>query len=118
MTVSTPASRRSLGSGLAKVDAPVIQPDEYDALPGLTDDLLKRGQVIGGGRPRSPDPRCTALRRRALPTAGATSSARRQSANTDHALCRLTRRGRAGADFAPPEAWAVGRTTGDEPRQA
>lgn len=57
MTVNKHASRRSLGSDLAKVDAHVIQPDEYDELPELTDDMLERGKVNRGGRPRSENPK-------------------------------------------------------------
>ena len=57
MTVSKHASRRSLGSDLAKVAVHVIQPDEYDELPELTDDMLKRGKVNKGGRPRSENPK-------------------------------------------------------------
>jgi hypothetical protein len=53
MTASTRPSPRSLGSDLAKVAAHVIQPEEYDELPELTDDLLARGQVHKGGGPRS-----------------------------------------------------------------
>ena len=57
MTVSKHASRRSLGSDLATVAAHVIQPDEYDELPELTDDMLERGKVNRGGRPRSENPK-------------------------------------------------------------
>ena len=57
MTASKHASRRSLGSDLAKVAAHVIQPDEYDELPELTDDMLTRGHVNKGGRPRSDNPK-------------------------------------------------------------
>ena len=57
MTASKRASRRSLGSDLAKVAAHVIQPEEYEELPELTEDMLARGQVNKGGRPRSEDPR-------------------------------------------------------------
>jgi uncharacterized protein (DUF4415 family) len=46
-----------LGSDLAKVAAHVIQPEEYDELPELTDDMLARGQVNKGGRPRSANPK-------------------------------------------------------------
>lgn len=53
MTASKRASPRSLGSDLAKVAAHVIQPEEYDELPELTDDMLARGKVNKGGRPRS-----------------------------------------------------------------
>ena len=50
-------SPRSLGSNLEKVAAHVIQPEEYDELPELTDDMLARGKVNKGGRPRSENPR-------------------------------------------------------------
>jgi uncharacterized protein (DUF4415 family) len=46
-----------LGSDLAKVAAHVIQPEEYDELPELTDDMLTRGRVNKGGRPRSANPK-------------------------------------------------------------
>jgi len=57
MTASKQPSPRSLGSDLAKVAAHVIQPEEYDELPELTDDMLARGQVNKGGRPRSGNPK-------------------------------------------------------------
>ncbi len=57
MTASKHASRRSLGSDLTKVAAHVIQPDEYDDLPELTDDMLNRGKVNRGGRPRADNPK-------------------------------------------------------------
>lgn len=57
MTASKNASPRSLGSDLARVDAHVIQPHEYDELPELTDEMLARGEVNKGGRPRASDPR-------------------------------------------------------------
>lgn len=57
MTASKHASRRSLGSDLDRVAAHVIQPDEYDELPELTDDMLRRGSVNKGGRPRSVNPK-------------------------------------------------------------
>ena len=57
MTESKHASRRSLGSDLASVAAHVIQPEEYEELPALTDDMLARGKVNKGGRPRSPNPK-------------------------------------------------------------
>jgi uncharacterized protein (DUF4415 family) len=46
-----------LGSDLKRVDAHVIQRQEYDELPELTDDMLARGKVNKGGRPRSANPR-------------------------------------------------------------
>lgn len=57
MTASKSVSRRSLGSDLARVAAHVIQPEEYHELPELTDDMLARGKVNKGGRPRSEDPK-------------------------------------------------------------
>ena len=57
MTASKLSSPRSLGSDLAKVAAHVIQPEEYDELPELTDEMLARGTVNKGGRPRSENPR-------------------------------------------------------------
>ncbi len=57
MTASKQASPRSLGSDLAKVAAHVIKPEEYDELPELTGDMLARGQVNKGGRPRSDNPK-------------------------------------------------------------
>ena len=57
MTASKHASARKLGSDLARVDAHVIQPHEYDELPEITDDMLARAVVNKGGRPRTPNPR-------------------------------------------------------------
>jgi uncharacterized protein (DUF4415 family) len=57
MTARKRASRRSLGSDLRRVDAHVIRRHEYDELPELTDDMLARGKVNRGGRPRSANPR-------------------------------------------------------------
>lgn len=57
MTASKRSSPRSLGSDLAKVALHVIQPDEYEELPELTEDMLARGKVNKGGRPPSGNPR-------------------------------------------------------------
>jgi len=57
MTASKRLSTRSLGSDLAKAAAHVIQPEEYEELPELTEDMLARGTVNKGGRPRSENPR-------------------------------------------------------------
>jgi uncharacterized protein (DUF4415 family) len=46
-----------LGSDLAKVATHVIQPEEYEELPELTDDMLARGKVNKGGRPVSLNPK-------------------------------------------------------------
>lgn len=55
--MSKPASRRTLGSDLARVDAHVVKPNEYKELPELTDAMLARAVVNKGGRPRSANPR-------------------------------------------------------------
>lgn len=52
-----PASRRTLKSDLAKVDAHAIRPHEYKELPELTEQSLSRAVVNKGGRPRSANPR-------------------------------------------------------------
>jgi uncharacterized protein (DUF4415 family) len=39
------------------VAAHVIQSEEYDELPELTEDMLARGKVNKGGRPRSENPK-------------------------------------------------------------
>ena len=57
MTENKRASRRSLGSDLTKVAAHAIQPEEYDELPELTDEMLARGTINKGGRPRSLNPK-------------------------------------------------------------
>jgi uncharacterized protein (DUF4415 family) len=51
------ASRPSLKSDLARVDAHVVRPEEYKELPALTDDMLARARVHKGGRPLSLNPR-------------------------------------------------------------
>jgi uncharacterized protein (DUF4415 family) len=55
--VRKPASRRTLKSDLAKVDAHSIRPHEYKELPDLTELALSRAVVNKGGRPRSANPR-------------------------------------------------------------
>lgn len=57
MSANKPASRRSSGSDLARVDAHRIQPEEYEELPELTDEMLARAVLKRGGRPRSANPR-------------------------------------------------------------
>lgn len=52
-----PASRRTLKSDLAKVDAHSIRAHEYKELPDLTEHALSRAVVNKGGRPRSASPR-------------------------------------------------------------
>lgn len=57
MTARKRASPHTLGSDLERVDVHVIQAQEYDELPELTDQMLGRGQVNKGGRPRSENPK-------------------------------------------------------------
>jgi uncharacterized protein (DUF4415 family) len=57
MTVNKPASRRTLKSDLSRVDAHIIQPNEYQELPELTNEMLVRAKVKKDGRPRSLNPR-------------------------------------------------------------
>jgi uncharacterized protein (DUF4415 family) len=57
MSASKTASARKLGSDLARVDAHVIQPKEYEELPELTDEMLARAKVNKGGRPKLPTTR-------------------------------------------------------------
>jgi hypothetical protein len=57
MNVKKLASRRSLKSDLARVEAHKVKPEEYEELPELTDDMLARAKVNKGGRPFSPNPR-------------------------------------------------------------
>jgi uncharacterized protein (DUF4415 family) len=51
------ASRRSLKSDLARVDAHLIQSKEYEELPELTEEMLARAVLKKGGRPVSINPR-------------------------------------------------------------
>lgn len=55
--MSKPASRRTSGSDLKRVDAHVIKPAQYKELPELTDEMLARAVIKRGGRPRSANPR-------------------------------------------------------------
>ncbi len=57
MNAKKPASRRSLKSDLARVDAHKVKAQEYEELPELTDEMLARARVNKGGRPLSPNPR-------------------------------------------------------------
>jgi len=57
MNENKPASRRSLKSDLARVDAHKVRPEEYRELPDLTDDMLSRAKIKKGGRPLSRNPR-------------------------------------------------------------
>ena len=57
MNVKKRASRRSLKSDLARVNAHKVKAKEYEELPELTDEMLARARVNKGGRPLSPNPR-------------------------------------------------------------
>ena len=57
MNAKNPASRRSLKSDLARVDAHVVKKGEYEELPELNEEMLARAQVNKGGRPISTNPR-------------------------------------------------------------
>jgi uncharacterized protein (DUF4415 family) len=57
MNERRPASRRSLKSDLARVDAHSVRPEEYKELPELTEEMLARAKINKGGRPRSLNPR-------------------------------------------------------------
>ena len=57
MTAKKGASRRSLKSDLARVDAHAVAPEEYEELPELTDEMLARATINKGGRPLSSNPR-------------------------------------------------------------
>jgi len=43
--------KRALGSNLSKVDAHVIQPEEYDDIPELTDEWFAKAELHEGGKP-------------------------------------------------------------------
>ncbi|MBK9607562.1 MAG: BrnA antitoxin family protein [Betaproteobacteria bacterium] len=57
MNAKKPASRRSLKSDLARVDAHAVTAEEYEELPELTEEMLARATVNKGGRPLSANPR-------------------------------------------------------------
>jgi uncharacterized protein (DUF4415 family) len=57
MTGKKSASRRTLKSDLARIDAHIIKAAEYRELPQLTSEMLARAKVRKGGRPRSLNPR-------------------------------------------------------------
>ena len=54
MSASKPVSARKLGSDLKRVDAHIIQAEEYEDLPEITDEMLARSKVNKGGRPKLP----------------------------------------------------------------
>jgi uncharacterized protein (DUF4415 family) len=56
-------SKHVLGSDLSKIDAHVIQPDEYEEIPELTDEFFERadlhigGRLVQRGRPKISNPK-------------------------------------------------------------
>jgi uncharacterized protein (DUF4415 family) len=57
MKGNKPGTAAGSGSDLRRVDSHVIQPDEYDELPELTDDAFARAKFNRGGRPRLASPK-------------------------------------------------------------
>ena len=57
MNANKSASRRSLKSDLARVDAHIVKTKEYRELPELTEEMLVRAKIRKGGRPISANPR-------------------------------------------------------------
>ena len=57
MPASKPASRHSLKSDVARVDAHRVKKSEYEELPELTEEMLAHAKISKGGRPLSENPR-------------------------------------------------------------
>ena len=57
MNANKLASRRSLKSDLARVDAHVVKAEEYEELPELTEDMFARAKANKGARHVSQNPR-------------------------------------------------------------
>lgn len=57
MPANKPTMARTCKSDLAKVDAHVIQPREYDEIPEFIDEDMSRGVLKRGGRPVAANPR-------------------------------------------------------------
>ena len=57
MIVNKPALRRTLGSDLKRVDAHVVQTEEYEELPELTDEMFAQAVFKKAGRPKSTHPK-------------------------------------------------------------
>ena len=57
MSASKPVSAQKLGSDCKRVDAHIIQAEEYEDLPEITDEMLARAKVNKGGRPKLPNTR-------------------------------------------------------------
>lgn len=57
MNANKAASRHTLKSDMARVDAHILKKEEYEDLPELTEEMLARAKVNKGGRPLSSNPR-------------------------------------------------------------
>jgi uncharacterized protein (DUF4415 family) len=57
MSANRKKSGRRIKTDLARLDAHVIQPHEYEEIPELTDESLRNGTYRPLGRPVSVDPR-------------------------------------------------------------
>lgn len=66
MNANKAASRHSLKSDLARVDARVVMKSEYEALPDLNEEMIALVKLKKGGRPVAANPR--QLRTIRLPT--------------------------------------------------
>lgn len=62
MPASKQSTRPKVKSDMAKVDAHVIQPHEYDELPELTDEMLSTGRWYKNGRPIPPPRQAISIR--------------------------------------------------------
>ena len=57
MSANKPVSAQKLGSDLKRVDAHIIQAEEYEDLPELMNEMLARAKINDGGRPMLPKTR-------------------------------------------------------------
>ena len=57
MSASKHESAPTLKSDLGRLDSHITTPDEYEELPEMTSDMLRRGTVKRAGRPVATDPR-------------------------------------------------------------
>ena len=57
MSASKHESAPTLKADLGRLDSHITKPDEYEELPELTSDMLRRGTVKRAGRPVATDPR-------------------------------------------------------------
>lgn len=57
MRANKNVSKSYLGTDLEKLDVHRVQEKEYAELPELNEDMMARGRVNKGGRPRSQNPK-------------------------------------------------------------